>query len=154
MAMHFAGTPISFMANVHCAAATENFLALEHHSLDVPWWKTSSSGDQPLSTRASPPSPTGPASASSRTPTCQGAPQAEPGYFEPTRVGQGTELGPALELTDGAHAPSLLGCLAPDRPIHRPGRRLADTSSLIVSRHRGAARDGIDLLWPFNPEAA
>ena len=38
MAMHFAGSPISFMANVHCAAATENFVALEHHSLDVPWW--------------------------------------------------------------------------------------------------------------------
>ena len=40
MAMHFAGTPISFMANVHCAAATENFIALEHHSMDVPWWET------------------------------------------------------------------------------------------------------------------
>lgn len=39
MAMHFAGTPISFMANVHCATATENFLALEHHSVDVPWWE-------------------------------------------------------------------------------------------------------------------
>ena len=39
MAMHFAGTPVSFMANVHCAAATENFLALEHHSLEVPWWE-------------------------------------------------------------------------------------------------------------------
>ncbi len=38
MAMHFAGSPISFMANVHCAAATENVVALEHHSLDVPWW--------------------------------------------------------------------------------------------------------------------
>ena len=38
MAMHFAGSPFSFMANVHCAAATENFVALEHHSLDVPWW--------------------------------------------------------------------------------------------------------------------
>ena len=38
MAMHFAGSPISFMANVHCAAATENFISLEHHSLDVPWW--------------------------------------------------------------------------------------------------------------------
>ena len=38
MAMHFAGTPISCMANVHCAAATRNFLALENHSLDVPWW--------------------------------------------------------------------------------------------------------------------
>jgi len=39
MAMHFAGTPVSFMANVHCAAATENFIALEHHSVDVDWWE-------------------------------------------------------------------------------------------------------------------
>jgi L-alanine-DL-glutamate epimerase-like enolase superfamily enzyme len=38
MAMHFAGTPVSAMANVHCAAATENFLVLENHSVDVPWW--------------------------------------------------------------------------------------------------------------------
>lgn len=39
MAMHFAGTPVSMMANVHCAAATENFLCLEFHSADVPWWE-------------------------------------------------------------------------------------------------------------------
>ncbi len=38
MAMHFAGTPISCMANVHCAAATENFLILENHSVDIDWW--------------------------------------------------------------------------------------------------------------------
>lgn len=38
MAMHFAGTPVSFMANVHCAAATHNFMALEHHSVDVDYW--------------------------------------------------------------------------------------------------------------------
>ncbi len=38
MAMHFAGTPISFMANVHCAAATQNFFGLEHHSTDVSFW--------------------------------------------------------------------------------------------------------------------
>jgi len=38
MAMHFAGTPISCFANVHCAAATENFLVLEQHSVDIPWW--------------------------------------------------------------------------------------------------------------------
>ena len=38
MAMHFAGSPVCCMANVHCAAATQNFLALENHSLDVPWW--------------------------------------------------------------------------------------------------------------------
>jgi L-alanine-DL-glutamate epimerase-like enolase superfamily enzyme len=49
MAMHFAGTPISFMANVHCATATENFLALEHHSVDVPWWEDMVSGpEKPL----------------------------------------------------------------------------------------------------------
>jgi L-alanine-DL-glutamate epimerase-like enolase superfamily enzyme len=39
MAMHFAGSPVSFMANVHCAAATENFLVLEFHSQEVPWWQ-------------------------------------------------------------------------------------------------------------------
>ncbi len=38
MAMHFAGTPVSCMASIHCAAATENFLVLENHSVDVPWW--------------------------------------------------------------------------------------------------------------------
>ena len=40
MALHFAGTPVACMANVHCAAATQNFLALENHSLDVPWWSS------------------------------------------------------------------------------------------------------------------
>jgi len=38
MAMHFAGTPVSCMASIHCAAATEGFLVLENHSVDVPWW--------------------------------------------------------------------------------------------------------------------
>ncbi len=40
MVLHYAGTPIGCMASVHCAAATENFLALENHSLDVPWWSS------------------------------------------------------------------------------------------------------------------
>jgi L-alanine-DL-glutamate epimerase-like enolase superfamily enzyme len=39
MAMHYAGLPIGAFASVHCAAATENFLACENHSLDVPWWQ-------------------------------------------------------------------------------------------------------------------
>jgi len=38
MAMHFAGSPVSFLANIHCAAATENFYVLENHSVDLPWW--------------------------------------------------------------------------------------------------------------------
>ena len=50
MAMHFAGTPVSFMANVHCAAATENFISLEHHSMDVAWWESlvRTTGGNPL----------------------------------------------------------------------------------------------------------
>jgi L-alanine-DL-glutamate epimerase-like enolase superfamily enzyme len=49
MAMHFAGSPVSFMANVHCAAATENFIALEHHSVDIPWWEGLVTGiDKPI----------------------------------------------------------------------------------------------------------
>jgi L-alanine-DL-glutamate epimerase-like enolase superfamily enzyme len=38
MALHMAGTPISTMASVHCAAATENFIALEHHFSEIPFW--------------------------------------------------------------------------------------------------------------------
>ncbi len=38
MALHMAGTPISTLASVHCAAATENFIALEHHFTSVPFW--------------------------------------------------------------------------------------------------------------------
>ena len=30
--------PVSTMASVHCAAATENFIALEHHFTEVPFW--------------------------------------------------------------------------------------------------------------------
>ena len=50
MAMHMAGTPVCFMANVHCAAATENFLALEHHNVDTPWWESlvKMTGKQPM----------------------------------------------------------------------------------------------------------
>jgi L-alanine-DL-glutamate epimerase-like enolase superfamily enzyme len=49
MVMHFAGSPISFMANVHCAAATENFVVLEHHSVDIPWWEDLVTGiEKPL----------------------------------------------------------------------------------------------------------
>jgi L-alanine-DL-glutamate epimerase-like enolase superfamily enzyme len=38
MALHLAATPIATLAGVHIAAATQNFLALEHHAADLPWW--------------------------------------------------------------------------------------------------------------------
>jgi len=55
MKMHFAGTPVSFMANVHCAAATQNFLALELpiQCVDNPWWPklVTMVGSKPLYTK-------------------------------------------------------------------------------------------------------
>jgi L-alanine-DL-glutamate epimerase-like enolase superfamily enzyme len=39
MALHHASSPVTFMGCVHTAAATENFIALEHHSVDNPWWE-------------------------------------------------------------------------------------------------------------------
>lgn len=38
MSLHMAESPIACMAAVHVAAATRNFMALELHSVDVPWW--------------------------------------------------------------------------------------------------------------------
>ena len=39
MVLHQAGSPVVAMANVHCAAATEGFVALEMHSVDLSWWE-------------------------------------------------------------------------------------------------------------------
>ena len=83
MAMHFAGTPVSFMANVHCASATENFIALEHHSLDVPWW-----GDlvtpSPVIEKGFAIVPDRPGLGVEPNPEAVRAHLREPGYFEPT----------------------------------------------------------------------
>ncbi len=37
-AIHMAESPVACMAAVHTAAAMHNVLALEFHSVDVPWW--------------------------------------------------------------------------------------------------------------------
>ncbi len=48
-ALHFAGSPIAFMANVHCAAAIPSFVALENHAVDLPFWKDLVTGlEEPL----------------------------------------------------------------------------------------------------------
>jgi L-alanine-DL-glutamate epimerase-like enolase superfamily enzyme len=47
--LHCAGSPVMFMANVHCAAAIRSFVAQEIHSLDIPFWKDLVFGlDDPL----------------------------------------------------------------------------------------------------------
>ena len=39
VAIHMAESPVAAMAAVHVAAAMHNVLAMELHSVDVPWWK-------------------------------------------------------------------------------------------------------------------
>ena len=48
-ALHFAGSPIAFMANLHTAATISSFVVLAHHGLDLPFWSTLVTGlDDPL----------------------------------------------------------------------------------------------------------
>ena len=35
---HFAGSPVGSMASVHCAATLRNFVVMENHAVDIPWW--------------------------------------------------------------------------------------------------------------------
>lgn len=85
MAMHFAGTPVSFMANVHCAAATENFLCLEHHSIDVPWWEDMvTSSAKPLVQNGFAIVPEKPGLGIELNAEVIKQHLKEPGYFEPT----------------------------------------------------------------------
>jgi L-alanine-DL-glutamate epimerase-like enolase superfamily enzyme len=39
VAMHHAGSPVGGFAGYHCAATFRNFLAMENHALDMPWWQ-------------------------------------------------------------------------------------------------------------------
>lgn len=39
MALHMAGSPVLLFGSVHCAAATENFLVMEHHNVDTPHYE-------------------------------------------------------------------------------------------------------------------
>ena len=38
LAVHMAESPIACMAAIHTAAALSNCLAVEFHSVDIPWW--------------------------------------------------------------------------------------------------------------------
>jgi len=85
MAMHFAGTPVSCMANVHCAAATENFLVLENHSVDVPWWGDLVEGiEKPIVNKGFITVPEKPGLGVTLNDEVVKQHLLEPGYFEPT----------------------------------------------------------------------
>ncbi len=85
MAMHFAGTPVSCMANVHCAAATENFLVMENHSVDIPWWSDMAIGlEKPIVNQGFIAVPDKAGLGVTLNDEVVKRHLAEPGFFEPT----------------------------------------------------------------------
>ena len=85
MAMHMAGTPIACMASVHCAAATENFLVMENHSVDVPWWSDLVEGvEKPILNKGFIAVPDKPGLGITLNEAVVKQHLGEPGYFEPT----------------------------------------------------------------------
>jgi L-alanine-DL-glutamate epimerase-like enolase superfamily enzyme len=85
MVLHFAGTPVACMASVHCAAATENFLVMENHSIDVPWWGDLVNGvDKPIVDKGFIKVPEKPGLGVELNDDFVKQHLAEPGYFEPT----------------------------------------------------------------------
>ena len=85
MAMHMAGSPVCAMANAHCAAATEGFLVMENHSVDIPWWDTLVDGvAKPILNKGYVRVPEGPGLGITLNEEAIKQHLQEPGYFEPT----------------------------------------------------------------------
>jgi L-alanine-DL-glutamate epimerase-like enolase superfamily enzyme len=85
MVIHCAGTPLQFIASVHCAAASENFLCLEHHGLDVPNWESLVTGiNGPLISEGFIKVPEAPGLGVELHEETARKYLAEPGFFEPT----------------------------------------------------------------------
>lgn len=87
MSIHHNASPIATMASVHCAAATENFLALEIHTVDVDYWDDMVTGiDKPIIQDGYITVPNGPGLGVELNEDVvrQHLDPADPGYFEPT----------------------------------------------------------------------
>ena len=85
MAMHMAGSPVCCMANVHCAAATEGFLVLENHSVDIPWWDDLADGiEKPILNKGFVKVPEGPGLGITPNDEAMKQHLMDKNYFEPT----------------------------------------------------------------------
>jgi L-alanine-DL-glutamate epimerase-like enolase superfamily enzyme len=85
MVLHCAHTPIGALASVHAAAATENFLVLENHALEVPFWSDLVDGiDKPIVNKGYITVPDKPGLGITLNEAACKQHLAEPGWFEPT----------------------------------------------------------------------
>ena len=85
MAMHCAHTPIGAIACAHVAAATQNFLCLENHAVDVPYWSDLVDGvDKPIVNKGYITVSDKPGLGITLNEAACKQHMAEPGWFEPT----------------------------------------------------------------------
>ena len=85
MALHCAHTPVGALASVHAAAATENFLVLENHAVDLPYWNDLVDGiEKPIVNHGYITVPDKPGLGITLNEAVSKQHLAEPGWFEPT----------------------------------------------------------------------
>lgn len=85
MCIHMAESPIGALAAVHVAAATENFMVMEIHSVEVPWWQDLVNGvEKPIMNKGFVTVPSGPGLGFTTLNEDLIRQHLDGGYFEPT----------------------------------------------------------------------
>lgn len=84
-AVHFAGSPVGCMASVHMASTIRNFVAMENHAVDMPWWDDLVTGpSKPIIQQGYIPVPDSPGLGVELNEEVVKEHLRYPGYFEPT----------------------------------------------------------------------
>jgi L-alanine-DL-glutamate epimerase-like enolase superfamily enzyme len=84
-AIHMAGGPVNSMATVHMAAVLEDFLAMENHAVDMPWWDDLVNGpEKPIVNKGYVKVPDAPGIGVELNEEVVKKHLRYPGYFEPT----------------------------------------------------------------------
>jgi L-alanine-DL-glutamate epimerase-like enolase superfamily enzyme len=83
--LHFAGSPVGCMASVHLAATLRNFIVMENHAVDMPWWGDLVTGPvKPIIQNGTIPVPDTPGLGVELNEAVVKDHLRYPGYFEPT----------------------------------------------------------------------
>ncbi|HZT28686.1 MAG TPA: mandelate racemase/muconate lactonizing enzyme family protein [Bryobacteraceae bacterium] len=83
--LHFAGSPVGCMASVHLACTLRNFVVMENHAVDMPWWQDLVTGPaKPIIQNGYIPVPDKPGLGVELNAEVIKEHLRYPGYFEPT----------------------------------------------------------------------
>ncbi len=83
--LHFAGSPVGCMASIHLAATLRNFIVMENHAVDMPWWQDLVTGPpKPIIQDGTIRVPETPGLGVELNPEVVKEHLRYPGYFEPT----------------------------------------------------------------------